>query len=86
MTIYYLKDVIACRKKHIRNHQVQTIHVPAYENLTLKHIGDFAAQHPAIADYFPDAPDLDKVPKQWICNVLAAVIGQPFRDWVKQQI
>ena len=62
------------------------IHVPAYENLTIKCIADFASQHPEIALYMPDPPDLGKVPKQWICNVCAVVIGQPFRDWVKAQV
>ena len=29
---------------------------------------------------------MQRLPKQWICNVAATVIGQPFRDWVKDQI
>ena len=34
----------------------------------------------------PDEPDIQKVPRQWILNVMAAVIGQPFRDWVTEQV
>ena len=34
----------------------------------------------------PDEPDIQKVPRQWILNVCAAVIGQPFRDWVTEQV
>ena len=60
--------------------------MPNYENLTLKHIGEFICQHPDIKDYLPDQPDLPKTPKQWIVNVCAAVIGQPFKDWVKEQV
>ena len=60
--------------------------MPGYENLTLKHIGDFAMKQPDILDYLPDQPDLKKVPKQWIVNVCAAVIGAPFRTWVAEQV
>ena len=27
-----------------------------------------------------------RLPKQWIANVAATVIGQPFKDWVLEQI
>ena len=60
--------------------------MPGYDNLTLKHIGAFITQQPNIMDYFPDEPDLKKVPKQFIVNVAAAVIGQPFRRWVSEQV
>ena len=36
--------------------------------------------------YLPDEPDLTKVPKQWIMNVCAAVIGSDFKEWVHEQI
>ena len=74
------------RKKYVRNDAIQTLCVPQYENLTLKHIGAFASQQRDIANYLPDSPDLPKTPKEWIVNVCAAVIGQPFRDWVKVQV
>ena len=60
--------------------------VPQYENLTLKHIGEFAHRQSDISNYMPDDPDLLKTPKQWIVNVCAVVIGQPFRDWVNKQV
>ena len=31
-------------------------------------------------------PDLQKVPKQWLVNVMAAVLGDVFKDWVIDQI
>ena len=34
----------------------------------------------------PDDLDLPKVPKQWIVNVCAAVLGQDFKDWVSDQV
>ena len=43
-------------------------------------------QHPNIATYLPDEPDLPKTPKQWIVNICTAVIGQPFKTWVAAQM
>ena len=79
VTIYFLKDIIARRKRYLRNDDVQTMHVPAYKNLSLEKIFGFVAGRPQIESYLPDEPDLAKVPKQWIVNVCAAVIGQPFK-------
>ena len=78
--------MIDTSKRHLTNDQIQTIYVPGYENLTLKHIGAFAMQQPYIMDYMPDECDLKKVPKQWIVNVCAAVLGNEFKDWVSEQI
>ena len=39
-----------------------------------------------MTQYFPDEEDLPKIPKQWIVNVCAAVIGEPFKNWVADQI
>ena len=34
----------------------------------------------------PIEKELPKLPKQWICNVAYSLIGDPFRDWVMQQV
>ena len=46
----------------------------------------FAFSKPQVDLYLPDEPDLPKVPKQWIVNICAAVIGSDFKDWVSDQI
>ena len=58
--------------------RIMHIHVPAYENLKLNEIFTFFMLHENIISYMPDDKELRKLPKQWICNVGAAVIGQPF--------
>ena len=78
VTIYFLKDIAARKKAHVKNGAIQTVYVPQYEGLYLKDIAEFAVQHPNIAAYMPDDPDLPKTPKQWIINVCATVIGKPF--------
>ena len=36
------------RKKYLLNDQFQKFHVPNYENLTLKCIGEFIKDHPGV--------------------------------------
>ena len=37
-------------------------------------------------DYLPDQQEIRKVPKEWICNVLATVLKGMFTGWVKNRI
>ena len=80
-----MKDILSRKKRKIHNADVQTVHVPMYRNLSLEKIFEFVAGKPKIESYLPDHPDIQKVPKQWIVNVCAAVIGEPFRQWVREQ-
>ena len=34
----------------------------------------------------PIEKELPKLPKQWICNVAYSIIGEPFRQWVLDQV
>ena len=95
VTIYFLKDLITGKKKRkyldhdpavIPMEHVVHIHVPSYENLKLSEIYAYYEQHSDVMKLLPDGKELLKVPKAWICNVGATVIGEHFRDWVGQRI
>ena len=86
MTIYFLKDILARKKAYLTVDDVKTLHVPAYKNLTLEKILGYVSSKGRIDLYLPDEPDLPKVPKQWIVNVCAAVLGEDFKDWVHEQV
>ena len=34
----------------------------------------------------PDAQEIHKVPKQWLCNVANSILKNIFSDWVKDQV
>ena len=34
----------------------------------------------------PVDSELRKLPRQWICNIGASVIGAPFQNWVSERI
>ena len=86
MTIYFLKDILGRKKPYLENDAIKTLHVPQYKNLSLEKIMAFVHQRPRAARYLPDEIDLPKVPKQWIVNVCAAVLGTEFKEWVSEQV
>ena len=65
---------------------VKTINVPQYKNLSTKEILVFAAESGQVEHYLPDDCDIEKLPKQWLCNICAAVLGSAFRQWVSLRI
>ena len=86
MTVYFLKDLHNQKKRFLLNDAIQHFHVPQYKSLSIEKILEFISGEPDIADYLPDDQDLPKTPKQWIVNVCAAVVGQPFKQWVGAQV
>ena len=60
--------------------------MPQYESLSLKEIKQFIADHPACHKFFPIDREMEKLPKQWIVNVIYSSIGKDFADWVKARV
>ena len=54
--------------------------------MSLERVLSFVASKPQIDLYLPDEPDLAKIPKQWIVNVCATILGSEFKDWVQEQV
>ena len=66
--------------------RVVHIAVPFYETLKLEHIFSFFLENKLVIPYMPDDKELRKLPRQWICNVGASIIGKPFQNWVSERI
>ena len=62
--MYFLKDILACKKAYVPNDKVQTLYVPQYKNLSIERILEFVSEKPNISNFLPDDIDLEKVPKQ----------------------
>ena len=84
--MYFLRDLGCSRKRRLHVDNVKYLNVPHYKSLTVDEILVFCSAYPDIQLYLPDDVDLPKVPKQWLINVCAAVIGEPFKHWVKSRI
>ena len=101
MTIYFLKDLAACKKTskyeqlptspfcfaEILSKNVRHISIPQYESLSLEKITEFCREQPNdIHRYMPDKLEIHKVSRVWICNVVATVLGTSFTEWVDEKI
>jgi len=87
ITCYYLKDLIAGKKKAIKNDALKRITIPHYEGLGIKEICNYLMQHEAtVAPWLPDMIEIPRLPKDYLGNVAFTVLGDPFGQWVKAQI
>ena len=39
-----------------------------------------------VMDYLPDTQEIDKVSKEWICNIIATLMKNIFTDWLKAKV
>jgi hypothetical protein len=60
--------------------------VPFYKNITIESMLEFAKQYEEVWKYLPEERDIGNLPRQWITDILASVIGKPFQDWVEEKI
>ena len=74
------------KKRYLTTKDVTTIYMPHYKNLALKHVMVFISDKPIVSQYLPDDVDLPKIPRQWIIDVCATVLGDDFREWVQEQV
>ena len=100
VTIYFMKDLMAGNKKRkchppvlisvfsldVLQRDIRTFVVPAYESLTLAKIWAFLGQFAEVQEYYPDHRDRSYLPKAWVCDIAATVVGNPFEKWVDEQI
>ena len=61
--------------------------MPYYENLTHGKISDWLNNgHIHVFDYLPEKREIHKVPREYICNVCASLLGDIFTKWVREKI
>ena len=69
-TIPYYYHVVEIKAKEARH-----VYVPYYETLTIKKILAFLEDgRNQVFDYLPDLQELDKIAREWICNVCCTVL------------
>ena len=98
VTVYFCKDIVEGNKKCkssdilltilvVSTHAVRHLSAPQYENLSMEKILDFLAQFEAMHLFMPSEPhEIKKLPRAWVINVGATVVGQPFVEWVSKRI
>jgi len=99
LTIYFLKDLVSgrCKGKSplpfhlfslaVKQKDVKYLYCPQYEGLAIHDILEKMNEYPTLPVYFPMIhKELQRLPKQWILNVAASVVGEPMVKWVKERI
>ena len=74
------------KKKYIKNDKLRHLEIPHYSTLTVKEIYSFIGDHPDTHIYYPDAKEVPRLPRQWLCNVAYSLLGDIFSNWVKDKI
>ena len=62
------------------------LYLPQYETLTCRLIWDEIADNQEMLSYLPEAKEVEKLPKQYLVNLVYAVIGDDFKAWVHERI
>ena len=83
VTIWHLRDIQSGSKKRIKSADVKHISVPQFEGLSIKDMQAFADKYPGVNKYFPIEKEVEKLPRQYIANVIYTIVGPPFAQWVK---
>ena len=65
---------------------VKYLSIPQYETLSVKEIRKFIAANTQCLVYLPEEQEWDKLPKQWMSNVIHTTVGDSFSHWVKERI
>ena len=53
-----------------------------YRGLTVEAILEFGRQTESVGLHLPDERDVQRLPRQWIVNVIYSLVGEPFRQWI----
>lgn len=87
LTMWFLRDLAAGKKKAIKGTEIKHLTVPQFEKLTIDEFLKFASDYPFATMCLPDRKqELDKLPRQYIINVIYTKVGEPFRQWVEERV
>ena len=63
------------------------MHVPQYDHLTIEQFLIFAKDYPFATMCLPDRKaDLEKLPRQYVINIIYTKVGEKFKKWVDERI
>ena len=87
ITMWHLRDIAGGRKKCIKEHEIKHLNVPQFADLKIDEFLKFASDYPFATMCLPDRKqELDKLPRQYLINVIYTKVGEPFRKWVDEKV
>ena len=71
----------------IKCESVKHIPIPQFEGLTFEAILEYASARPDVMRCLPiELKEIDKLPRQYLANIVYTKVGKPFFDWVDNKI
>ena len=83
MTIWHLKELASGARKRINASEIKHINIPQFEGLNIEAMQEYARMIPKVMKCLPlEEKEWDKLPRQYLANVVYTVVGKPFQVWV----
>ena len=85
--IWHLRDIAAGKRKYIKALGVKTIQVPHFDGLTFDTMIVNAKKHPGFSNFLPSEPrEVEKLPRAYLANLIYTIVGEPFKQWVRERM
>ena len=90
VTVWHMRDLVSGKRRRLKDKEIKHLNVPQYDGLKIEEFYNWAAQQDqqnpndqSIMSAFPlELAERDKLPRQYVINVIYTLAGQKFRDWV----
>ena len=87
MTVWHMRDLVSGKRRRIKGTDVKHLNVPQYEGLKIEAFYKFAKDRPEVMRAFPsEEQEREKLPRQYIINVIYTLVGEEFRTWVDKLV
>ena len=88
VTVFHMRDIVAGKRKMIKQSEVRVISVPFFEGLSIEKMLEWSAGRvEGVMEVFPIIKrEVDKLPRAYIANCIFTLTGQAFQNWVTQQV
>ena len=65
---------------------MKNLFAPIYKGLSIEKFLEEAYKHEIVMSHLPDKQDLNRLPRQFIVNLMHTILGEPMRLMVKEAI
>ena len=87
VTVWHLRDMARGERTRIEAKDVKHVAIPQFKGLGIKEMMEYAHMFPEVMKAFPTGDkEAEKLPRQYIANVIHTLVGKPFRQWIDAKL
>ena len=87
MTVWHMKDLVNGKRKLLKSKDIKHVDIPQFEGLAIKDLLQFAEPYKDVVMALPMTKvEVDKLPRQYIANIINTIVGRPFADWIDDRV